>query len=133
MLKFSEINIWYLIAGILAFSVCLLHIFLGGKEAARPLLNTTALNSVAKYTNYYCWHMVSITIAALGIMFICSGLMPQAYPLAYFATILAGLFSVWNLTLYFAKRKEFRVWYALPQWLLFLPIAVFGLIGGLNG
>lgn len=125
-------NLWFFIAGILAFIVCLLHVFLGGKECARPLLNTNALNSVAKYTNYYCWHMVTITIMALGVMFICASFMPLGYPLAICATILAGLFSIWNLSLYFAKRKEFRAWYDLPQWLLFLPIAVFGFIGVLN-
>lgn len=59
-------NIWFLMAGLFSFAVCLTHIILGGREAARPLLDAD-LRAIPKYTNYYCWHMVTIIIGGLGL------------------------------------------------------------------
>ena len=125
-------NIWFVLAGISAFAVCLTHLFLGGKEAARPLLESLDLRPIPKYTNYYCWHMVSIAIAALGGMLMIAAYFPSAFELAWTATLLALSFSLWNISLYFLKRNEFRRWFELPQWLLFLPVWVFGFVGLLS-
>ncbi len=125
-------NIWFVLAGVSAFGLCLLHVFGGGPVAARPLLATNALDRVAKYTNYYCWHMVTIVIAALGLMYFYAALVPSAYELAFVASFLALAFSIWNLALYFWQRKKFRKWYELAQWLFFTPIWVFGFIGLLS-
>jgi len=122
-------NIWFLIAGVLSITVCFIHIFLGGKESARPLLDSFDLKAVPKYTNYYCWHMVTIIIAGLGVMFSVAALIPSAVELAWAASILAALFCLWNIALYLWKRQELRRWYQLPQWVLFLPIAVLGAVG----
>ncbi|MBL4853643.1 MAG: hypothetical protein JKY25_05325 [Robiginitomaculum sp.] len=122
-------SIWFLAAAVLSFSVCLVHVFLGGKEAARPLLDSSDLKPVEKYTNYYCWHMVTIIIAALGVMFSVAAFIPSAQELAWAASVLAALFCGWNIGLYFWKRQELRRWYHMPQWVLFLPIAVLGAVG----
>lgn len=122
-------NIWFVLAGFSAFAVCLTHILLGGKEVARPLLDSPALRPIPKYTNYYCWHIVTIVIAALGGMFIYAAWVPSAFELAWVATLLALSFSLWNIGLYMGKRPEFRSWVELPQWLLFMPVWVFGFIG----
>ena len=125
----ATLNIWFLIAGISSFAVCLTHISLGGRVAARPLLDATELRPIAKYTNYYCWHIVSIVIAGMGVMFFVSAFFRSAFELAWVAIIFATLFSLWNIVLYWSVRKHFRHWYELPQWVLFAPIAAFGLIG----
>jgi len=122
-------NIWFLGAGILSFSLCLLHIFGGGKVAARPLLDTDDLNPVAKYTNYYCWHIVTIVIAGLGVMFLFAAYYVSARELAVAASLFALSFSLWNIGLYFWAQKQFRHWYDLAQWLFFLPIWVLGFAG----
>jgi len=124
-------NIWFLLAGLAALFVCVLHIFGGGKISARPLLESSDLKPVAKYTNYYCWHLVTINIAALGVMFMVAAFVESAIEIAWAATIIAGLYSIWNVILYVWKRDKFRNWYALPQWLLFLPVAVLGGVGSL--
>lgn len=123
------INIWFVLASLSSFMVCLTHIFLGGAVAVRPLIAAKSLNSVAKYTNYYCWHIVTIVIAALGIMFFIAAKFPSTFELAWAATLLALSFSVWNIVLYGWKRAEFRRWFELPQWLLFLPVWAFGFAG----
>ncbi len=122
-------NIWFLGAAVLSFIVCLIHVFLGGKEAARPLLDSSDLKPVPKYTNYYCWHMVTITIAALGVMFSIAAFIQSAVELAWAASMLAALFCLWNIALYLCKRQELHRWYQLPQWVLFLPIAALGVLG----
>ena len=122
-------NIWFLAAGLLSLSLCLLHVFGGGKVAARPLLGTNDLNSVAKYTNYYCWHIVTIVIAGLGVMFLFAAYVESARELAVAASLFALLFSLWNIGLYFWVRKKFRHWYDLAQWLFFLPIWILGFVG----
>ncbi len=109
--------------------VCLTHILLGGKFAARPLLDTAELNPVAIYTNYYCWHMVSIVIADMGVLFFLAAMWPDANMLAWVGVIFGALFSGWNMALYLMTRQSFRHWYELPQWLLFAPIFVLGMIG----
>ncbi|MCF6220961.1 MAG: hypothetical protein L3J65_07595 [Robiginitomaculum sp.] len=122
-------NIWFLAAGAASFALCLLHIFGGGAVAARPLLATNALDRVAKYTNYYCWHMVTIIIAAMGLMYIYASIFVEAVELAWVASLLALGFSIWNLALYFWQRKTFRHWYELAQWLFFTPIWLLGFTG----
>jgi len=122
-------NIWFLAAGLLSLGLCLLHIIGGGKVAARPLLGLGGLNPVAKYTNYYCWHIVTIIIAGLGIMYLFAAYAESAHELAVAASLFALSFSLWNLGLYFMIKKQLRHWYNLAQWLFFLPIWVLGFAG----
>lgn len=129
----TAVNIWLLTAGIGSFAICITHIILGGKFAARPLLSSSDLGPTAKYTNYYCWHMVSIVIAGMGLMFILAAALEDALILSWPATIFASLFSLWNIALYVWTRRHFRHWYQLPQWLLFAPVAVLGWIGLTGG
>lgn len=125
-------NIGLLVAGMLSLAVCLIHLFLGGKEIARPLLDTTALKPIPKYTNYYCWHLVSLTIAGMGVMFLVAAWWPSAVELAWAGMIMSALFSLWNIGLYFGVRRQLRAWHDMPQWLLFAPIAVVAYIGIMN-
>jgi len=119
-------NLWFVLAGICSLLVCLLHIFGGGKTIARPLLNSKDLGNVAKYSNYYCWHMVTIVLAAMGAMFIWAAMHHEGVELAFVGSVFAGAFTLWSLGIvYISKGKLLHY----PQWLLFAPIAVSGLIG----
>lgn len=104
---------------------CLLHIFVGGPSTAKPLLESD-LDSVAKYTNYYCWHLVTITLAAMTAAYLISALTPSAWELAVAATLLAAGFAIWSIALNLIKKTHPL---ALPQWILFIPITVFGILG----
>ncbi len=126
-------NVWFLAAGLLSLFVCWVHVVMGGKDIARPLLDSADLKPIAKYTNYYCWHLVTIMIAGLGAMFLLSAYWPEAYILAGAGAVFAGLFSLWNIALYLWKREKLRHWYDLPQWVLFAPVAILGTIGWMYG
>ncbi len=123
-------NLWFALAGICSLLICLLHIFGGGKTTARPLLNSTDLGVVAKYTNYYCWHIVTIVLAAMGAMFIWAAAYNDGAELAFVSSVFAAAFTLWSFGIvYISKGKLLH----FPQWLLFAPVAILGVIGIFHG
>ena len=122
-------NIWFATAAVLSALICGLHVVMGGREAVHPLLAATELSPLTKFTNYYCWHIVTIVIAGMAVAFAYSAQPASAMDLALFATGLAFLFTVWSLGM-IAR-------FGLPllqfgQWLLFLAVGFLGLIGSLQ-
>jgi len=122
-------NGWFAAAAALSAFTCGLHVFMGGREAVRPLLAAGDLDRLAKFTNYYCWHLVTIAIGALAAAFAYSARQGAAPELALFATGIALLSASWSL----GMIARFR----LPplqfgQWALFLPIGLMGLAGHLT-
>lgn len=122
-------NVWLLSAAGLSAIICVLHIVLGGREAARPLLASMELTRSAKFTNYYCWHLVTIAIGAMAVAFVRSSQMDAAADLAFFATGLALLFAGWSVLM--VAKFRLSPW-QFPQWALFLPVALLGAIGILS-
>lgn len=103
-----------------------LHCVLGGREIAAPLLRSRDMHAVAKYTNYYCWHMVTIVLVAMAGSFAWSAMVPGAVELAGLATILAGAFCLWSFARALWKRQKLL---QMPQWLLFLGVFLLALPG----
>jgi hypothetical protein len=117
---------WSLVAAAaLSLVTAAIHVFAGGPSVARPLLAAADLDPIAKYTNYYCWHMVTIVLAALPIGFAWAAL-GGPRELAIFTTALAAAFTAWSLALVLWKQQRAL---DLPQWLLFAPITLAGLVG----
>lgn len=119
-------NAWLAIAAALAAATTLIHAILGGRHVATPLLAVERLHPVPKFTMYYCWHLVTIVLAALALAFglVATGL--GSRDLALFATVGAALFCLWGLAmigLFGLRIAHF------PQWTLFAAIAVSGTIG----
>lgn len=60
------------LASLAAFSSFLVHTFVGGRYAARPLLDARDLPKAAVWLNYFTWHIVTVhlfimaSILALG-------------------------------------------------------------------
>ena len=116
---------WLYAASVLSGLTALLHIFGGGKTAAQPLLESS-MEDGAKYTNYYCWHMVTIIIIAMSVSFYLAACNVQLIELAVLSTGLSFAFALWSCLLIVIKKQNPFV---LPQWLLFFPIALLGLLG----
>ncbi len=114
-------------AGGLAAIWLVVHIVLGGREIARPLLQATALDAQVRHTQYLCWHFTTVAIACMALFFSVaafSGI--TAY--ATSATLLAvGFFGV-GVGLVVAMGENHA---RLPQGWLFLPVAALGLAGHL--
>ena len=113
-------------AAVLSLLVCGLHVFAGGPAIAAPLLRSADLGRVSKYTNYYCWHIVTIVLLAMPVGFLLGALRRESLDIAALMTVLAGAFMLWSLGLVvWKKQKPFH----LPQWALFLPVTVVGALG----
>lgn len=119
-------NFWFVSAAILSTFTCTLHLLLGGREAARPLLATTDLDPVAKFTNYYCWHLVTIAIALLAAAFAFASRPGANTDLALFASVSALTFALWSICMIIRHQLSP---FQFAQWALFLPIGSLGLAG----
>lgn len=117
-------NLWLFGAGAAAAGTALLHLFAARKDVVLPLLGAKDIHSVSKYTNYYCWHLVSITLVAMAVAFVWASIDPAQTGLAWMWTVIAALFAMWSIVLVIWKRQN--PWH-MPQWLLFITIT--GLAG----
>jgi len=120
------VNVFLLAASAASFITFALHTWLGGPEVAGPLLRSGDMRNVAKYTNYYCWHLVTIMLFAMGCALVWAAYNPDGIELAWFMLFLALSFMVWNLWLLVWKKQSFI---KMPQWFLFLVISVFTGLG----
>lgn len=116
---------WLYAASALSAITCLIHLFGGGITVAKPLLESE-LGAEAKYANYYCWHMVTIMIAAMAICFFLAARAWASMDLAVLSSSLAFAFALWSGALIMLKKQPMLT---LPQWILFLPTAIVGFIG----
>ena len=119
-------NTWLFAAGVATGISTLLHIFGGGPQIAKPLLASTELPDVSKYVNYYCWHIVTMTLTAMTIGFMWAAIDPAQTGLAWTWTVLAVLFGLWSILLVRWKRQN--IW-EMPQWTLFGVISVLAVVG----
>lgn len=122
-------NSWFAAAAGLSAFTFGVHVIMGGREIARPLLAAREFDHVVRYTHYYCWHLVTIAIAAMAAAFGYAAWVDAAGTLALFVSVVALSFAVWS----FAMIAIFRLSpFQFGQWVLFLPIALLGLVGGLR-
>jgi hypothetical protein len=113
----------YLFPAAVAALIAVIHFFVGGREAARPLLRQDTLPPLVTLTHYYCWHLVTITLAGLAGAFGYASVAPDGRVLAVSATFAAGLFAVWGLALVLWRAQRHR---DMPQWMLFTVLAASG-------
>lgn len=119
-------NAYFVAAGLLSGAVLMLHIFVGGPKIARPLLAASDIRPVSKFTNYYCWHIVSIVLAAMTACFLYVGWTGDGPELAVLMTGFAASFAGWSVALVLWKRQSPL---AMPQWALFTGVTALGLAG----
>lgn len=116
-------NLYLAAAAVVVGVTCGVHVVVGGRYVARPLLNSSDLRPVPKLTFYYCWHLVTIMLAGMALAFAMAAQPAGSRELAWFATIGAALCGLGSLVM--AERFGRRLWH-FPQWMLFLPAALLG-------
>lgn len=119
-------NYWLLAAGVAAGLTTLIHIFGIGPEVVRPLFAAQDIEEVPKLLNYYCWHLVTTTIAAMTFTFTYAALTPDEAMLAIMSTVISGVFALWSILLIAWKRQKAI---EMPQWILFAAITGLALPG----
>ncbi|MFS2316423.1 hypothetical protein RMQ97_00675 [Maricaulis sp. D1M11] len=116
-------NIWFLIAGGLGVLTCLAHVFLGGREVAKPLLQADGLTSLTRFTQYFCWHIVTLVLAVQAASFFYAGVYPAGADIAVVMTILSLGTALWNFAMNYAHRLK---WQRHPQFVFFVPMTILG-------
>ena len=120
---------WLLIvASMIAFLTAMIHVFAGGNDVAKPLLESS-LPSEEKYALYACWHFVSTFFIFSASLFLLTGL--GYLPSSSLILILSLLWLTFGL-IFFAislSVNTLRGIFRLPQWVLLIPVGVLGLIG----
>ena len=119
-------NAFFLAAGIWCAVAWGLHTFLGGRAIARPLLAAGDLQDTPKYTQFYCWHIVTILLAVMAAGLVYAAFVPGAEDVALLVVGLAFALAVWGLALPKAVGQTFG---EMPQGFLLLPIGLVGLAG----
>lgn len=123
--RVTDIHPWLIAAALAAFATCLIHILLGGRQFVQPLLGAE-LQSVVKHTHYYCWHLVSASLALMAAAFAWAAFAPDARAAAFVATALAGLFFAVNVVQNVSMRLSFA---RHPQWIFFSVVTLLGVAG----
>ena len=116
------------VAAILSFLIFALHLFGGGRQFARPLLASRELAADVRMTLWYGWHIVTISIAAMGTGFALAAYDPAAANLGYFMTGLSASFMLLSLGIIVLRYPHP---FALPQWIFFMAVAAAGIAGAL--
>ena len=115
-------------AGILASITAVAHIVAGGRDIARPLLES-ALDLEVKMTLYACWHLVSVSLVASSLVILAEGLGFIAYPpVVSYVSAIWILYAVTFLVVTLRVSKPPGL-LRLPQWTLLLPVGLLGLLG----
>ncbi|QDG75240.1 hypothetical protein [Labrenzia sp. PHM005] len=120
-------NVFFGVAAFLSAAVFLIHTFLGGRTIAVPLLKAQDLHPVPKLTSYYCWHIVTITLAIVSGMFVYAAYSQSGTDLGWAATLLTLGYCLLGLWVPVAKSQTYK---NMPQGWLFLPIVIMGVLGG---
>ncbi|MEM1065450.1 MAG: hypothetical protein AAF771_15565 [Pseudomonadota bacterium] len=103
------------------------HVLVGGREIAHPLLRASALTATVRHTQYLCWHFTTVAIAAMAALFGAAAFLGET-AFATSATLLAAGFFVVGVGLVIALGEHHT---RLPQGWLFLPVAALGVAGHL--
>jgi len=110
---------WLWIALVLAVAMTLVHVVVGGRMIAGPLL-ASELETLPRMTLYLCWHGITIVLTGMAAA-VADGLIRERRDSVMLAGGLAGAFFVlgWSYILGFGLSPL-----DLPQWIAFGPMAL---------
>ncbi len=121
-------NLLLVISGALAATTALVHIVVGGKQIAQPLMSSE-LDSIVKFTMYACWHLVSVSLALSSATLLASGTgLLTSRELVAFVSVSWILFGLVFLVVTLAVAKPSGP-FRFPQWTLLIPVGLLGLWG----
>ena len=73
-------NIGFVAAAVLSLITFGVHTFVGGKYAARPLLEATDFHRASRWLNYFTWHMATVLLLVMAAGFGWAAIAPEAWP-----------------------------------------------------
>jgi heme A synthase len=119
-------NGFLLAAAIVSLITFLAHLFWGGDEIVNPLLKASDLQEVPKLTTYYCWHIATLVLFVMTCAYVYVSLVQPDFPLTVTITSIAAACALLNMALIVMRQLKPLDY---PQWLFFIPITLFGVLG----
>ncbi len=107
------------IALALAVAMTCVHLFVGGRLIAAPLL-ASGLADLPRLTLYLCWHGVTIVLAGMALLIADALFWRRRADSAFLVAALAASFAFlgWVIIIRFGLSPL-----SLPQWIVFVPMA----------
>jgi hypothetical protein len=125
-----QINPWFASDAILILLGALVHLMLGGRGMVRPLLRDTELRPVVRDIHYCCWHLITILMFGMVVVFARAALGRSSTDLVAAAVLVFAGYGAWTLGLMLQRKYRVR---EMPQWILFGIIAALGALGLAGG
>lgn len=113
----------------LALAMTLIHVFVGGRLIAEPLL-ASSLGQLPRLTLYICWHGITVVLAGMALL-AADALFWRKRADSLF--LLAGLAGAFTLLIAAAILRFGVSPLALPQWIIFAPMSAFAFFGAKRG
>lgn len=111
-----------------AVSFCV-HTFVGGRFAARPLLDSSALPEATIWLNYFTWHVCTVWLAVLTALFACGAAGLVHRDAVILCSILAACISITSVAVTIKARIAIH---RFPASYLLAITAVLGLWGAMQ-
>lgn len=116
-------------AALSAITFCV-HTFVSGVRVARPFLADEGLPKASKWLNYYCWHIVTVLLAAMAVAYAATASGRVRTDVAWLLGVLAALFS--GLSAWVARRGDIHP-LRFPSTTLFALVALVTLGASVSG
>lgn len=126
----TAVNPGFATAAVLSLITFAVHTFVGGRFAARPLLDAHDFHKASRWLNYFTWHMATVMLLVMPAGYAWAAVHPDAMDVAILLTLMAAAFSplcVWVAVKGGISPERF------PASWLFALIVVAGLWGVLAG
>lgn len=124
-------NMYLLIAGVLASLTVIGHFAVGQKSFLRPMV-TAEFDEVAKQVMHSVFHYVSVFLLLSALVLLAAGLgylnTQVSSALAVFIALNYTLFALWQVIIALKSGLE-RPLAKLFQWVFFVLIAFFAIVG----
>ncbi|NOX52540.1 MAG: hypothetical protein GXP16_18710 [Gammaproteobacteria bacterium] len=119
-------NKWYMTSGVWLAVIFAAHFIGGTSEIAVPVLAANDIGETVKYLNYYCWHLVSITLLLMSAGMVRAAFSIFGRDVAILVTALAAAFGLWGIALPIMVDQTYI---EMPQGWFFATAAVLGCVG----
>ncbi|MDP3852891.1 hypothetical protein [Phenylobacterium sp.] len=124
------LNPWFAANAAVILLCAFVHLLLGGRGMVRPLLRDTELRPVVRDIHYCCWHLITILMFGMVIVFALAALGRASADLTLAAVLVFAAYGLWTLGLMLHRKYRIR---EMPQWILFGLIAALGAVGLSDG
>lgn len=119
-------NTGFALAALFSLIATAVHLFVGGRLAARPLIAAPGLDPAVRWQAYFGWHAASVAQIAMTAGFAMAALGRVSSDVALLFTLMAAVFS--PLAVWVSLKGGIAPWRFPAVW-LFAAVAVLGVFG----